>query len=90
MWGWHGGDFTWWMWIVGPLMMILFWGGLVWLLLALARGSWPVQSSRRESAIEIARRRFAAGEISEQEYEHLIARLAPSRTGDKTRDTRPD
>jgi putative membrane protein len=69
------------MWIVGPLMMLLFWGALIWLFATLVRGERRVEPPARESAVEIARRRFAAGEITEQEYERLIGRLTSTTTG---------
>ena len=50
--------------------VLLFWGGLLALLI------WAVRSSsapRRapESAMEVLRRRLAAGEITEEEYERI-------------------
>lgn len=71
---WHGVDgMGWWM-IWGGLMMLLFWGG-IFLLVA-----WTVQSlsgrsredARRRSVesqpLEIARERYARGEISRDEF----------------------
>lgn len=63
-------------WILGPIMMVLFWGGVFWLL---AR-----PTGRRESlsvgisepgANEIAARHFASGEINEAEYSRITDRL---------------
>ena len=71
MWGWYPGDVGWWMWIVGPLMMLLFWGAIIWLFATLVRGDRQTESARRESPVEIARRRFAAGEITREEFEVL-------------------
>lgn len=65
--GWGG-----WMW--GGLMMLLFWGGLVALVVFLVRGSGSRPSEREErrrqpDAREILSERFARGEISEEEFE---------------------
>jgi putative membrane protein len=65
MWyGWNGG---WGSWIGGAIMMLLFWGGLFFLL------AWIIPGSRREhgekSAGDILRERFARGEIDEEEFE---------------------
>lgn len=64
--GWGG-------WIGGALMMLLFWGGLVALVVFLVRGagSRPSQEEgkRRPGAREILAERFARGEISEDEFE---------------------
>jgi uncharacterized membrane protein len=57
-----------WMWLVGTLTMLVFWGGLgaliVWAVRAFAR-----PRSGGESAEEILQRRLAAGQISQEEYE---------------------
>jgi putative membrane protein len=67
-----GGD-NWGGWIVGALMMLLFWGGLVALVVFLVRGfgSRPSQGheQKRPDATEILAERFARGEISEDEFE---------------------
>lgn len=62
-------DYGWgWLWM--GLMMLLFWGGLialvVWLVRAAAPRSHPPSS---DSAVETLRRRLAAGEITPDEYE---------------------
>ena len=56
------------------VVMVLFWGaiifGVVWLIRGVARGGPPPgeRLARRESAVEILERRFAEGEISEDDY----------------------
>jgi putative membrane protein len=63
-----------WGWMAGGLMMLIFWGGLVALVVFLVRGS-DARSSRREEkrsgadALGILAERFARGEISEDEFE---------------------
>ena len=63
-----------WGWIAGGLMMLVFWGGLVALVVFLVRSSGS-GSSRQENkrsapnAREILEERFARGEISEDEFE---------------------
>ncbi|HEX6263035.1 MAG TPA: SHOCT domain-containing protein [Actinomycetota bacterium] len=65
--GWGG-------WIWGALMMLLFWGGLIALVVFLVRGS-PSRTSHGEErrrgpeARDILAERFARGEISEDEFE---------------------
>lgn len=54
----------------GDIMMILFWVALVLLVVWFARAAFPEQ--RRDdgdAARDLLRRRFAAGEISQAEYE---------------------
>lgn len=70
MWGTSWGN-----WVAGLLMMVLFWGGLVALVVLALRG-WD--SNRREDggkpagvdARAILEERFARGEIPEDEFEH--------------------
>jgi putative membrane protein len=61
-------------WIAGALMMLLFWGGLVALVVFLVRGYGPRSSHgeekrRGQEARDILAERFARGEISEDEFE---------------------
>lgn len=70
--GWHmdvGGGW----WIVGPIMMIVFWGGLFWLFANVIGGRRPDPASGDTpiSAKEIAARRFASGEIDQAEYSRI-------------------
>lgn len=74
MWEWHmlgiGGS-GWW--IVGPIMMIVFWGSLFWLVAKLiGTRAQPAGGDAGISAKQIAARRFAAGEIDEAEYTRII------------------
>lgn len=71
---WHPG----WGWghmIFGGLMMIVFWGGIVLLIVVLVRwlggGAPSVQAPLppRKTPLEILQERFARGEIDKEEYE---------------------
>jgi putative membrane protein len=74
---WHGGDgMGWWM-LWGGLMMLLFWGGIialiVWTVQSLVRrDSGPTGhsrgSGREETALDIARERYARGDINRDEF----------------------
>ncbi len=69
-WVWTGG-FGWpWPGLIWFAFVLLFWAGLIALLV------WAVRSSsapRRapDTAMEVLRRRLASGEISQEEYEHI-------------------
>ncbi len=64
MWGYYDG---WsWLWMAG--MMVLFWGAIIALAVWAVRSFGPRQH-HGDDAQEILRRRFAAGEISQEEYE---------------------
>lgn len=64
-------------WIIGPIMMIVFWGGLFWLMANVLNGqrSNSVERDTGISAKEIADSRFASGEIDEAEYSSITRRL---------------
>ena len=70
-WSMHGNvGFGWWM--VMTLAMILFWGGvialIVWLLREGAAARRSTTPHGNETAIDILDRRFAAGDLSVEEY----------------------
>ncbi len=59
------------MWFM-PLIMIVFWGLVIWGIVALVRGvstSDTGFATQTDSALEILKRRYARGEITKQEYE---------------------
>ncbi len=73
---WHTGDgMGWWMVFVG-LMWLTLWVAVIYFIVK-ASGGWhasgPVAPTRetRDQAIEIARRRYAEGEISKSEFDEL-------------------
>lgn len=80
MWGYDGG----WGWgmLFGGLMMILFWAGLLLVIYRVIntvqanKGHASAPDMRGESAEDIAKRRFATGEIDEAEYDRILIRLS--------------
>jgi putative membrane protein len=68
MWGEHDG-MGWWM-VLGSVWFVFFWGAIVWLFVGVM-GRRNEGRSREESATEIARRRYASGEISREEFEQI-------------------
>lgn len=73
MWGWHG-DVGWGGWLAMSVLMVAFWGLVIFAILAFVR-AWGhteerPRSSRetRHEATEILEDRFARGEIGEEEY----------------------
>jgi len=68
MWGAHEG-MGWWM-VWGVIWMVVFWGLVVGLIV------WGVSRltegrGKDDSPVEIARRRYARGEITRQEFEQI-------------------
>ena len=68
----HGWDWGWGHMVFGGLMMLLFWGGIILLVVLGVRwlGRGPESGSRsRNTALEILEERFARGEIDKEEFE---------------------
>ena len=71
-------SFGWGSWLLGGLMMLLFWGGLI-LLVVLAVRAFANSGNRSQSqiattpsnALEIVKSRYARGEISKEEFETI-------------------
>ncbi len=69
--------FSWW-WFM-PIFPILFFGLIIWAVVAMIRGvSQPgsSDSSKAESALEVLKKRYARGEIDKEEYEEKKKDLA--------------
>lgn len=58
-----------WMWILGSLMMVVVIGGLIVLVAWAVRAVGGPRQGSSLSALEILKRRLAAGEITPDEYE---------------------
>ncbi len=57
---------------VGGLVMVLFWGLIIWAVVAAVQGtsrSAGAVDGGRDSALEILKQRYARGEIGKEEYE---------------------
>jgi putative membrane protein len=65
MWN-YGSGSEGWLWMI--LMMLVFWGGLIAVAVWAVRAGW-LGSRRQSDSIDVLRRRFAAGEISQDEFE---------------------
>ncbi|MEK7422311.1 MAG: SHOCT domain-containing protein [Actinomycetota bacterium] len=81
---WGGG--SWW-WIPMALMMVAFWGGLIWIAVNLIRRSGEPRpptsdiaapATARPSALEILAERLARGEIEPDEYRQRLEALQPT------------
>jgi len=75
-WGQHMFGLGWGGWLLGGLMMLLFWGGLIALTFFLVRvfsksGAQGRSKDAGETALDILKRRYARGEIGREEYEAI-------------------
>ena len=63
-------------WLIGTILMVLFWIAIILLAIWAVRSLFPHQmSSGHDQALETLRQRYAAGEINAAEYEQARARL---------------
>ena len=71
MMGWPWYDLGWWGMGLGMLVMIIFWAGLIaliaWIIVKAVRSG----KSTSETPLDIAKARYARGEISKKEFERL-------------------
>ena len=87
MWYWNGG-WSWWGWVGMTITMLIFWGLVIWGIVALVRyynaPRADAPSGREQEATPegILATRFARGEIDEQEFTHKREVIR----GDKQRD----
>lgn len=70
---WYNGNGEWWMWLI----MIIFWivviGLVIWGVSALSRRTGGSSGS---NALDIAKERYAKGEISHEEFEKIKKNLS--------------
>lgn len=69
---WDFGAGWWWGWGFGGIFMILFWVGLValivWVVMKLSKGG---ETSSKKDPLDIAKERYAKGDISKEEFEQI-------------------
>lgn len=63
---WYGAG---WMGLFGPLMMVVFWGGVILLAVWAVRAFSGPRSGSHDDAVDILKRRLASGEIDQDQYE---------------------
>lgn len=76
MWEGHDG-MGWWM-LFGSVWFVIFWGLIIWAVVSLVSRLGVRQSgqvNQPQSPLDIAKRRYASGEISKEEYDRLRADL---------------
>ena len=70
MWDW-GSGYGWGMWIFGTLMMVLVLGGLAAIVVFAVRALGGPRHTPPDSGMDTLRRRLAAGEITQEEFERI-------------------
>ena len=70
MWGEHEG-MGWWM-LFGSIWFVIFWGLVIWAIVSVfSRGERGSTSGGGETPLEIAKRRYAQGEINREQFEQI-------------------
>ena len=72
---WYHGDWGWGAWLVMTFSMLAFWGLVIWVVAALARGGNGSPVAKRPDPEDVLAHRFAAGEIDADEYQERLAAL---------------
>ncbi|MBM3120083.1 MAG: SHOCT domain-containing protein [Chloroflexi bacterium] len=70
MWNWWGNGFPFWM-VFGGLWMLLFWGLVIWLIVWGIKKITESGRSGGKGPLDIAKERYARGEISQAEFEQM-------------------
>ena len=83
---WNGG-WGWGNWLAMSLMMLVFWGAVIWLVVTLVRGSnrGGTSTAAPRSAEDLLAERFARGEIDEAEYQERLRVLRGGQPGQPPR-----
>ena len=75
MWDWSTG-MGWWMGF-GVILMILFWGAVIALIVwVVKRFTGGTDSNRKNDPLDIARERYARGDISKEEFDQIKKTLS--------------
>jgi putative membrane protein len=69
MWGENEG-MGWWM-LFGSIWMVVFWGLIIWAIATVFGRGEKSSSGGGESALDVAKRRYAQGELSREQFEQL-------------------
>ncbi len=86
---WHMGDgWGWWM-AFGTVFMIAFWLIVIWAIGTLVRRPPgeipPIRRAEEPTALQILERRYASGELTDEEFEEKRRRLVGQSRGTGTR-----
>lgn len=80
MWSWHGGWGRGGGWLLMTLMMVIFWGFVIWIVLNVVRRRPDGFAEPNRTPKDILDERLARGEIDEEEYRLRLHAIRPSRT----------
>ena len=59
----------------GAIIMLLFWGAIIWLVISLINAGTKKSEETPESALDILRKRYARGEVTKKQYLEMETEL---------------
>ena len=59
----------------GAIIMVLFWGAIIWLVISLINAGTRKSEETPESALDILKKRYARGEITQEQYHEMEKNL---------------
>ena len=59
----------------GAIIMVLFWGAVIWLVISLINAGKQKSEDISESALAILKKRYAKGEITKEQYLEMVKEL---------------
>lgn len=69
---WYWGDFGGWWMVLGMIFMVIFWGGIIALVVwVIRRMTRQGPSSDGRTPLDIAKERYARGEITREQFEQI-------------------
>ncbi len=78
MWWHNNGDAHWGWMVFGMVWMVIFWGAIVWLIVwGISRVTDHRGAQPHRTPLDIARERYARGEITKEQFEDLRRTLQP-------------
>jgi putative membrane protein len=60
----------------GAIIMVLFWGAIIWLVISLINARTKKSEETSESALAILKKRYARGEVTKEQYLEMEKDLA--------------
>ncbi len=59
----------------GVIIMVLFWGAIIWLVISLINAGTKKSEETSESALDILKKRYARGEVTKEQYLEMETEL---------------
>lgn len=71
MWWMMNGGFSWWWMLLGWVWMVIFWGGIIALIVWVISRLSGQRSLERATPLDVAKERYARGDITREQFEQI-------------------